>query len=118
MRLMKRRKRNRIWSMKDCIFCKIVAGEIPSEVVYEDENCLVFKDLYPKAKTHLLIIPKQHIETVMDMEQTHSPLFGDLMYCSKKVADLLGIKGYKLQINVGKDGGQEVFHVHIHLLAN
>lgn len=104
--------------MKDCIFCKIVAGEIPAQVVYEDETCFVFKDIHPKTKVHLLIVPKVHIETVLDMEQTHSPLFGDLFYCSKKVADMLGIKGYKLQINVGKDGGQEVFHVHVHLMAN
>ena len=103
--------------MEDCIFCKIIAGEIPSEFIYEDDQAVVFKDISPKAPTHLLILPKKHIPSIAEADESDSGLLGHLLIVAKKVAVQLGLKGYNLQINVGKDGGQEVFHVHIHLMS-
>lgn len=103
--------------MSDCLFCKIIAGDIPSKKVYEDDDVLVFHDIAPKAKVHLLIIPKKHITSVAEASPEDEALLGKLFLTAKKVADKLGIKGYKLLTNVNKEGGQVVFHVHIHLLA-
>lgn len=103
--------------MSDCIFCKIINKEIPSSFVYEDEDCVVFKDIHPKTKTHLLVVPKMHIESIAHLAETHTDLVGKLFLVCKKVADQLGLPGYNLQVNVGKDGGQEVFHLHIHLMS-
>ena len=103
--------------MEDCIFCKIISKEINSDLLYEDEQCIVIKDLYPKAKTHLLIIPKKHIESIITLEDEDQIITGHLINTAKNIAKKLNLKGYKLQINVGKDGGQEIFHLHIHLLS-
>ena len=103
--------------MEDCIFCKIISKEINSDLLYEDEKCIVIKDLYPKAKTHLLIIPKKHIESIITLEDEDQIITGHLINTVKNIAKKLNLKGYKLQINVGKDGGQEIFHLHIHLLS-
>lgn len=103
--------------MSDCIFCKIVGAEIPSDLLHEDDICIVFKDINPKARTHLLIVSKKHIPSIADMEAGDETVIGHLFRVAKDVAKKLGLAGYRLQVNVGKDGGQEVFHVHVHLLS-
>ncbi len=104
--------------MSDCIFCKIINKEIPCEFLYEDENCVIFKDIHPKAKTHLLVIPKKHIHSIAEMEEGDEKIVGHLTRCAKEIGSKLNLSGYQLQINVGKDGGQEIFHLHIHLMSN
>lgn len=101
--------------MEDCIFCKIANGEIKTEFVYEDETAVVFKDINPKADIHLLVVPKEH---VADLNECSDELIGKLMSVVKKVTVQEGIKSYKTVINTGKDAGQVVFHLHIHILAN
>jgi histidine triad (HIT) family protein len=102
----------------DCVFCKIINKEIPSEFLYEDQFCIAFKDINPKTETHLLIVPKKHIPTIIDMEEGDEKIMGHLVVCAKKIGEQLNLPGYMLQINVGKDGGQEVFHVHMHMMSN
>lgn len=101
----------------DCIFCKIVRKEIPADIVLEDEKFLVFHDIKPEASLHLLIIPKKHIPSVDHVEIEDKELMGELILTSQKVARQHNLKGYKLQINVGREGGQVVDHIHLHLLA-
>ena len=103
----------------DCIFCKIVKKEIPSEIVYEDEEMLAFEDINPQAPVHILIIPKKHILMINDIEETDSKLIGDMVLTAKKIAVERGLaeKGYRLVFNNGKNAGQEVFHIHLHLLG-
>ncbi len=103
--------------MIDCLFCKIVNGEIPSNNVAEDEKTLVFEDINPKAPVHLLVIPKEHID-YKDSEIDYS-IFGDLMAMAKKVAKEKGIDdgGFRLILNSGPDAGQEVDHLHLHVLG-
>jgi len=105
--------------MKDCIFCKIINGEVPATKVYEDDEILAFEDIDPAAPIHVLIIPKKHIETLVDLEQEDSNLMGNLLISVKKVAEKLGVSknGFRLIANCGQDGGQEVMHIHFHLLA-
>ena len=102
--------------MDECIFCRIAQKTVPSDIVYEDEDFLVFPDIRPKAPIHLLIMPKKHIVSLMDVNQEDNELFRELLLIAKKVAEEKNIKGYKLQMNVGKDGGQEIDHIHLHLL--
>jgi histidine triad (HIT) family protein len=104
--------------MSDTVFGKIIAGEIPTNFVYEDDLCVVFKDINPKSQTHLLIVPRKAISSIAEMEEGDSEIIGHLFWVAKKLGDELGLKGYRLQVNVGKDGGQEVFHLHVHLLSN
>lgn len=104
--------------MDDCIFCKIVQGRIPTVFVYEDELCRVFLDIHPKAKTHLLIVPVKHIASIADMVEGDEKIVGHLMKCAQSVAKKMNLRGYNLQINVGKEAGQEVFHLHVHLLSH
>jgi len=105
--------------MKDCIFCKIVNNEIPSEKVYEDENILAFEDINPKAPVHILIIPKQHYKSLNEIPEDKKEIIGDLMLTAKKIAAKKKIykKGYRIVLNTGKDSGQEVAHIHFHLLG-
>lgn len=103
--------------MSDCVFCKIVKKQIPADLVFEDEDVLVFKDIAPKAATHLLIVTKKHIESVMSVEDVDRDLMGNLILKARDIAKGLALKGYKLQVNVGEHGGQEVFHLHVHLLS-
>ena len=100
-----------------CVFCKIAKKEVPADIVYEDEEFAVFPDIRPKAALHLLLIPKKHIPTLQEAEERDIELMGKLLLTAQKVARLKQLKGYKLQMNVGKEGGQEVDHVHLHLLA-
>lgn len=102
----------------DCLFCKIIAGEIPSKMVHQDDVTVVFPDINPKARVHLLILPKKHIPTIADLEDGDEKIMGHLMRVAQKVARAQNLSGYRLQFNVGKDGGQEIFHIHCHLLAN
>ncbi len=103
--------------MADCIFDKIVSGEIPSSIVYQDETVMAFKDLHPKAPTHILIIPKKHIASISDLTPADMPLAAHLFEVAKKVAALQGLKAYKLVINNGAEAGQVIMHLHMHLLG-
>ena len=100
----------------DCLFCKIAKGEEDADVVYEDEDVIAFKDVNPKAPTHLLIVPKQHISSLKEAKEKHQQLLGKLMLTAKKIAAEKDADGYKLAMNVGKKGGQIVEHIHLHLL--
>lgn len=104
--------------MSDCLFCKIVDGSIPSTKVFENEHCLAFKDIDPKAPTHTLIIPKKHVTDIHD-PQCEPALYGNLLSAVKQIVEQedLTDKGYRLVINSGEEGGQLVKHLHIHLLA-
>ncbi len=104
--------------MSDCLFCKIAAGEIPADRVYEDEQVVVFRDINPKARVHLLIIPREHIAGLNALESGHDALIAHIMRLIQLLAIDQGLEsGYRTIINTGKDGGQEVFHLHIHLLG-
>ena len=102
--------------MSDCIFCKILNKEIPSEFVYEDEYCFAINDINPKAKHHILVIPKEHVESLNDVKD--NTLMKHLFDAIKKINHKVGIKEFKTLINTGKSAGQEVFHLHIHILAD
>lgn len=105
--------------MKNCIFCKIIKREIPTEMVYENKNFIVFKDISPRAPTHVLIVPKKHIVSINHLKEEDKGLMGELFLVTKKIARNLEInkKGYKLVFNVGKGGGQLINHLHLHVLA-
>ncbi len=106
---------------KDCIFCKIIKKEIPSEIIFEDDLVLAFNDIFPLASTHILIIPKKHIKSINDLTKSNKneKLMGRLVMVAKKIAEEKGIAedGYKLLIRTGKNGGQEVPHIHLHLMG-
>jgi histidine triad (HIT) family protein len=103
----------------DCIFCKIAAGQIPANLVYQDEEVVAFRDLHPQAPTHLLIIPRRHIGSVNDMGENDAALVGRLFLAAKSIAKAEGVadSGYRLVMNTNRDAGQTVFHIHLHLLA-
>ena len=105
--------------MSDCLFCKIVAGEIPSTQVYNDDLVIAFRDINPMAPTHVLIIPRNHIPSVNDLSENDELLMCHMLLTAKKIAEQEGIaqSGYRLIINTGPDGRQEVFHMHLHLLG-
>jgi len=103
----------------DCVFCKIVAGEIPADMVYQDEEVIAFRDINPVAPTHLLIIPKKHIASLAELSEAESALIGDMVNIAKQLTKREGIdeSGYRLVINCGKQGGQLVPHLHMHLIG-
>ncbi|MBI1763184.1 MAG: histidine triad nucleotide-binding protein [Acidobacteria bacterium] len=103
----------------DCLFCKLAEGTIPSEKVYEDDQALAFRDLHPQAPTHVLLIPKEHLDSLNDASQSDQPLLGYLLRLVPKIANQLGIaeSGFRTVINTGGEGGQTVDHLHIHLLG-
>lgn len=101
--------------MSDCIFCKIINGDFNTEFVYENEYAVVFKDINPKADIHLLVVPKSHVESLNELND--ETLLGKLMMTVKETTNKLGIKSYRTVINTGKEAGQEVFHLHIHILS-
>ncbi|MDR2157529.1 MAG: histidine triad nucleotide-binding protein [Clostridiales Family XIII bacterium] len=106
--------------MSDCVFCGIVNGEIPSDIVYEDEKILCFRDLQPQAPVHVLIIPKKHCKSLDDIDESDEDkaLFGHLIAKVRAIAELLGLdNGYRLVANCGEDGYQTVGHLHFHLLG-
>ena len=105
--------------MSDCIFCKIVTEDIPSTRVYEDDVCVAFNDLTPQAPTHILIIPRQHLDSLDKADETRKETLGHLLLTSAEIARQRGFaeEGYRVVINTNADGGQTVFHLHVHLLA-
>lgn len=104
--------------MSDCIFCKIIEKSIPSETLYEDEHLVAFKDIFPKAPVHILIVPKLHIPSLNELSKKDSELIAHLMLKLPLIAQEQGLtKGYRTVINTGSGGGQEVFHLHVHLLG-
>ena len=105
--------------MTDCIFCKMVNGEIKPDVVYEDPEVLAFRDMSPKAPTHVLVIPKRHISTTNDLQPEDAELVGKLVLAAKKVAEIdgLDVRGYRTVLNCNIEAGQTVFHIHLHVLG-
>ncbi len=103
--------------MSDCIFCKIVAGEIPSKKVYEDDKILAFHDISPLAPTHILLIPKKHITCAFDIDESNADIVGHIAVVAAKLAKELGLESFRLQTNCGADAGQTVYHLHFHLLG-
>ena len=101
--------------MTDCIFCKIANKEIPANLVYEDDDCVAFNDLNPQAPVHVLVIPKKHYASLKELNDTN--LMGALLNGVKRVAEKLNITEYRTVLNTGKEAGQEVFHIHFHVLS-
>ena len=103
----------------DCLFCKMVAGEIQPDTVYEDDEVLAFRDINPQAPTHVLIIPKRHISTINDLQPEDAELVGKLYLVAAKIAKTEGFAedGYRVVMNCNEAGGQSVFHIHLHLLG-
>lgn len=100
-----------------CIFCKILNKEIPSDIIYEDNDIMIFKDIRPKAPVHLLIVPKKHIESVGQLEDSDKELVSKLIYTARDIAKDKGLIGYGLSFNVGRVWGQEIDHLHLHLMG-
>ncbi len=105
--------------MTDCLFCKIRDGEIPADIIYQDDDVMAFNDVNPQAPTHLLIIPKKHLSTINDVEQIDELMMGKLFSAAKKIATDKNINdgGYRLVVNTNEQAGQTVFHIHMHFLA-
>ena len=105
--------------MVDCLFCKMVNGEIKPDVVYENEAILAFRDINPQAPVHVLVVPKKHIATLNDLEPENDVLVGEMYLTAKKVAEKLGIaeSGYRTVMNCNEGAGQSVFHLHLHILG-
>lgn len=103
----------------DCIFCRIVKGEAPANFIYRDDAMVVFHDTRPKAPVHVLIVPREHIESLNALDERHSAIISRMILKAKEIARILGIdeSGYKVIINVGRGGGQIIFHLHIHLIG-
>lgn len=103
----------------DCIFCKIAAHEIPTEAVYEDDYVIAFKDINPQAPVHLLIVPKKHIESIMEIEEENLEIISNVIKAAQNLARQNNIdkKGFRIVVNTGSEGGQTVNHLHFHLLA-
>jgi histidine triad (HIT) family protein len=102
-----------------CVFCRIVEKSEPADIVHEDDDLIVFKDINPKAPVHMLLVPKQHIATVNDLEEQHTALMGKLFLTAKRLAEQWSIAqhGYRLTVHVGRGGGQIIDHIHMHLLS-
>ena len=100
-----------------CLFCRIVANELPADRVYEDDEVLAFKDIHPQAPFHCLVIPKAHVATLNDFAKEQTELIGRLLLAAKHVAVEHGLPGYRVAMNVNREGGQVVFHAHLHVLG-
>lgn len=105
--------------MDNCLFCGIIKKEIPAEIIFENELLIIFKDIHPKAPVHFLIVPKKHITSVNDLQETDRQIISEIFFQAKRIAKEKNIaeKGYRLIVNSGPDSGQVVFHIHWHLLA-
>jgi histidine triad (HIT) family protein len=106
-------------SMDDCLFCKIASGKIPANLVLEDDVLLAFHDIRPQAPSHLLIIPRRHIATINDCQAQDAELLGRMILAAKSLAKTFGLSepGYRLVFNINSGGGQEIYHIHLHLLG-
>ena len=104
---------------RDCLFCRIVAGEIPADVVHRDDLIVAFRDVAPQAPVHILLVPREHLDSIADLTTEHDPLWARLLHVAQDLAAREGIaqSGYRLLTNVGVDGGQTVQHLHLHLLG-
>jgi histidine triad (HIT) family protein len=102
---------------ESCLFCKIIAGEIPGDFVHQDDRCLVIRDINPQAPTHVLVIPREHLESLDDASQKDEGLLGHLLRVGARVANDSGNEAYRTVINTGAGAGQSVFHLHVHVLA-
>jgi len=102
--------------MTDCIFCKIINGEIPSTKLYENDYVIAIKDINPKAKVHVLVIPKLHVESLNELED--ETVMSEIFKAVKEVTKIMNVKAYRVHINTGKEEGQIVFHLHVHVLSN
>ena len=104
---------------EDCLFCKIVAGDIPADIIYESESAIAFRDINPQAPTHVLVIPRQHIATINDLDEADRSLVGDLYLAAQQIAAEEGIadSGYRAVMNCNEGAGQSVFHIHLHVLG-
>ena len=105
--------------MSDCAFCRIVARQSPADIVYEDDAVLAFKDIYPKAPVHLLIVPKRHIASLAETVESDDAVLGRCVVAARRLAETTGYaeKGFRLSVNTGPEGGQVVYHVHFHFTA-
>lgn len=105
--------------MDDCIFCKIVSGDIPADIVYQNDHVVAFRDLDPQAPTHILVIPRRHIARLNDLQESDADTIGQLVLAAAEIARQEGIAedGYRTVLNCNDDGGQTVFHIHLHLLG-
>ncbi|QPJ64430.1 MAG: histidine triad nucleotide-binding protein [Candidatus Nitrohelix vancouverensis] len=105
--------------MSDCLFCKIEKGDIPSEKVYEDERLFVIKDINPQAPTHLLVIPRKHHSTILELQEDDFEMIGSIYGVAGKLARQLGMAddGFRVVVNCGRHGGQSVYHIHFHILG-
>jgi len=103
----------------ECLFCRIAAGGIPADVVYEDDEVVAFRDIDPKAPTHVLVVPREHVASVDDLDEEHAELVGRLFLAARDVARQEGIveDGYRVVTNTGRGAGQSVFHLHLHVLG-
>ena len=104
--------------MEDCIFCKIINKQAPADIVYEDEKTVAFYDIKPSALVHILIVPKKHIKSIKEITNEDKDLMGELVLAAKKVAEKKELNYYNLRVNVGREAGQIVDHLHVHLLSN
>jgi histidine triad (HIT) family protein len=101
-----------------CLFCRVAAGEIPAEIVLETEHLIAFRDIQPKAPTHILLIPREHVASLDELEPRHGEMLGRLFLAARRVAHAEGLEGgWRTVVNVGADGGQSVYHLHVHLLG-
>jgi histidine triad (HIT) family protein len=105
--------------MEECIFCKIIGKEIPADVIYEDEHVIAFHDINPAAPVHVLVIPKNHIEKVADIDEPKSSIISKIFLAANKIAEMMGIKdsGFRVAVNNGIDAGQVVYHLHFHVIG-
>lgn len=105
--------------MSDCLFCKIAAGEVSADIVYESDTALAFRDINPMAPTHVLIIPRDHVSTINDLEPEHEALVGSLFSAARAIAAEEGLsdEGYRVVMNCNESAGQSVFHIHLHMLG-
>lgn len=101
----------------NCIFCKIVNKEVPAKIMLENETLLILQDIKPSAPFHHLLIPKEHIRSIMDLQKKDTGLISQLIFAAKEDAEKANLKGYKLSFNVGRDGGQIIDHLHLHLMG-
>lgn len=101
-----------------CLFCKIIEGSIPSKSVYQDEHCVAFSDINPQAPVHFLVVPREHVVSLAEAQESHKPLLGHLLWAAGEIARKQGLaKGYRVVLNTGPDGGQTVDHLHVHVLG-